>query len=210
MGGKRNEDDGVRETYIGNIEAVGADIFPNIFDYVALGHYHIPSGDSIKNHIRYCGSPIPMGFGEAGQQKCVYIIECPEMKIHTIEIPVFQRLESIKGDKKQIQQRLEELKTLDISVWVELEYIGEEIIPDFAEWANNQVKYSKIEILRIKSRQSHQTSLTEEDTAVYLEELDHEDVFNILLEQNQVSDEQKKELLQTYHEIYFEILNPEL
>jgi exonuclease SbcD len=72
-GGKRNEDDGVRETYIGNIEAVGSDIFPNTFDYVALGHYHIQS--IIKDHIRYCGSPIPMGFGEAGQKKCIYIID---------------------------------------------------------------------------------------------------------------------------------------
>ena len=73
VGGKRNEDDGVRETYIGNIEAVGSDIFPEIFDYVALGHIHIPS--SIKDHIRYCGSPIPMGFGEAGQTKCIYIVD---------------------------------------------------------------------------------------------------------------------------------------
>ncbi|HNX21587.1 MAG TPA: exonuclease subunit SbcD, partial [Bacteroidales bacterium] len=40
-GGKRDADDGVRETYIGNIEAIGIDIFPKTFDYVALGHYHI-------------------------------------------------------------------------------------------------------------------------------------------------------------------------
>ena len=56
-GGKRKEDDGVRETYIGNIEEVSSNIFPDIFEYVALGHYHIPS--VIKEHIRYCGSPIP-------------------------------------------------------------------------------------------------------------------------------------------------------
>jgi len=71
-GGKRNDDDGVRETYIGNIEAVGNDIFPDAFDYVALGHYHIPS--FIKDHIRFCGSPIPMGFGEAGQKKYVTLL----------------------------------------------------------------------------------------------------------------------------------------
>jgi len=43
VGTKKAGDDDVRDTYIGNIEAVSADIFPATFQYVALGHYHIAS-----------------------------------------------------------------------------------------------------------------------------------------------------------------------
>lgn len=199
-GGQRNEDDGVRETYIGNIEAVGSDIFPDTFEYVALGHYHIPS--KIKEHIRYCGSPIPMGFGEAKQTKCVYVIDyTKEQNIETIEIPVFQKLESIVGDKNYIEKRLTELKKSGSSVWVEVIYKGDEIFPDFSAWTNEQVRNSKIEVLKLQNRQHLTDVLTTNDTADSLDELNAFDVFDKLLDKASISDEQKEEMKGSYKEI---------
>lgn len=200
VGGKRNENDGVRETYIGNIEAVGSDIFSDTFDYVALGHYHIPS--VIKDHIRYCGSPIPMGFGEAGQTKCVYIIDFDNGKnIETVEIPVFQKLESIAGDKNFIANRLQEWKDTGLSVWVEIIYDGDEIFPEFASWANEQAVDSKIEILKLQNRQHLNDVLTTDDTGNSLDELNEFDVFDRLLDKINSSEEQKDELKESYKEI---------
>lgn len=200
VGGKRNENDGVRETYIGNIEAVGSDIFSDTFDYVALGHYHIPS--VIKDHIRYCGSPIPMGFGEAGQTKCVYIIDFDNGKnIETVEIPVFQKLESIAGDKNFIANRLQEWKDTGLSVWVEIIYDGDEIFPEFASWANEQAADSKIEILKLQNRQHLNDVLTTDDTGNSLDELNEFDVFDRLLDKINSSEEQKDELKESYKEI---------
>ena len=199
-GGYRNEDDGVRDTYIGNIEAVGNDIFPKTFDYVALGHYHIKS--VIKEHIRYSGSPIPMGFGEAGQKKVVYVIDFnDDMKIKSIEIPVFQKIESIVGDKAFIKQRIEELKKTNSSVWIEVIYNGDEIYPDFVSWTNEQAANSNIEILKLQNRQYLTSVLTKDDTSNNLEELNVFDVFDKLLEKNDISSEQKNELKDTYKEI---------
>lgn len=200
-GGRRNEDDGVRETYIGNIEAVGYDIFPDTFEYVALGHYHIPS--KIKDHIRYCGSPIPMGFGEAKQTKYVNIIDYTkdDKTIETIEIPVFQKLESIVGDKKLIKERLTELKNENSSVWVEVIYTGDDIFPDFSSWVNELIANSKIEILKLQNRQHLNEVLTTNDTADSLDELNALDVFEKLLEKALVSEEQKEELKEAYKEI---------
>ena len=85
--------EGVRETYIGGIGCLENDIFKRVFDYVALGHYHIHS--VISDSVRYCGSPIPMGFGEAKQQKKVIVVNF-EKSIKTIteiSVPVFQKLE---------------------------------------------------------------------------------------------------------------------
>jgi exonuclease SbcD len=190
----------VRETYIGNIEAVGSDIFPNTFDYVALGHYHIQS--IIKDHIRYCGSPIPMGFGEAGQKKCIYIIDFNNgKKIESIEIPVFQKLESIIGDKSFLTKRITELRKTDLSAWVEVIYNGEEIFPDFTSWANEQIANSNIEILKLQNRQYLIDVLTKDDTTNSLEELNAFDVFDKLLDKNEISTEQKEELKESYKEI---------
>lgn len=199
-GGQRNEDDGVRETYIGNIEAVGSDIFPDTFEYVALGHYHIPS--KIKEHIRYCGSPIPMGFGEAKQTKCVYVIDFTnEKNIEPIVIPVFQKLESIVGDKKNIENRLTELKNTGSSVWIEVIYKGDEIFPDFSAWTNEQTANSKIEVLKLQNRQHLNEVLTTNDTIDSLDELNEYDVFDKLLDKASISDEQKEELRESYKEI---------
>lgn len=199
-GGKRNEDDGVRETYIGNIEAVGSDIFSDMFDYVALGHYHIPS--VIKEHIRYCGSPIPMGFGEAGQQKCVFTIDFnQEKKIETIEIPVFQKMETILGDKNHISNRIAELKKSTRSVWVEIIYNGTDIFPDFSAWAKEQTADTNIEVLKLQNRQYLDHILTKDDMAEALEDLNLFDVFEKLLDKNNISDEQKLELKSSYKEI---------
>lgn len=199
-GGRRNDDDGVRETYIGAIEAVGSDIFSETFDYVALGHYHIPS--VIKNHIRYCGSPIPMGFSEAEQKKCVYIVDfANEKRIETVEIPVFQKLVSIVGDKNHIAGRLQELKEVGASAWVEIIYTGDEVLPDFSAWVNEQTAGFDIEILKLQNRQYLNEVLTMNDTPEMLDDLNPFEVFDKLLEKNSISNTQKDELKEAYREI---------
>ncbi|MCL2158439.1 MAG: exonuclease subunit SbcD [Oscillospiraceae bacterium] len=197
--------DGVRDIYIGNIEAVGSDIFPKIFDYVALGHYHVSS--EIEENIRYSGSPIPMGFGEAEQKKCVFIVDFGEgeAKIETLEIPVFQRLESICGDKAYIEARIDELKKADTSVWVEIIYDGNEIFSDLKPWAEEKTADSKIEILNHIDRQYVAAVLASEEEAKPLEEFDKFEVFDKLLEKNNIPSEQKEDLKNLYREIAMEL-----
>ena len=204
-GGKTTEDDGVRETYIGNIECVGNEIFSPLFDYVALGHYHISS--VISETVRYCGSPIPMGFGEANQKKNVYIVDFKNDKpnISTIEIPVFQKLESIRGDKSFINNRLSELKKSITSIWVEIIYDGNEVFPDFTTWVNEQIVNSNIEIIKLQNRQYLSEVLTQNENLQSLEELNKFEVFDKLLEKNSISDDQKEELKNTYREILVEM-----
>jgi len=74
-GGKTVDGDGVRELYVGSLAHVGEEVFPSSIDYLALGHLHVPQAVGSAEHIRYCGSPIPMGYGEATQEKKVVLIE---------------------------------------------------------------------------------------------------------------------------------------
>ncbi|SUD90893.1 exonuclease SbcCD subunit D C-terminal domain-containing protein [Psychrobacter phenylpyruvicus] len=74
-GGRTTDDDGVRNLYVGSLGKISADMFADHFDYVALGHLHVPQRVGGCEHIRYSGSPIAMGFGEASQQKQVLLVE---------------------------------------------------------------------------------------------------------------------------------------
>ena len=204
-GGKTKDDDGVRELFFGNIECIGTEIFPRIFDYVALGHYHIPS--AITETVRYCGSPIPMGFGEASQKKRVYIVDFIDNKpnITSHEIPVFQRLETIAGDKAVLHKRLTELIIMDVSVWVEIIYTGNEVFPDLADWANGVAENTKIDILKIQNKQYLEEVLTLSDSCQALDELNEFDVFDKLLEKNNIPEEQREELKILYSKIVDEL-----
>jgi len=73
-GGKTVEGDGVRELYVGSLAHVGAGVFPACFQYLALGHLHVPQKVGGIETMRYSGSPVPMGFGEAGQQKSLCLL----------------------------------------------------------------------------------------------------------------------------------------
>jgi exonuclease SbcD len=204
-GGKTTADDGVRDTYIGSIECVGSDIFPPNFDYVSLGHYHIPS--VISESVRYCGSPVPMGFGEANQSKQVVIVDFENRNktITEVPIPVFQKLESIAGDKDFIYNKLQHLKETGESVWAEIIYEGNEIFADFAAWTAEQTADTKIEILINRNKQYLDKVLTREDAAKSLEELSEYDVFDKLLDGKDFPEEQKSELKDLYRNVINEM-----
>ena len=74
-GGTTTDDDGVRELYVGSLGKVSADMFSESFDYVALGHLHVPQRVGGRETLRYSGSPIAMGFGEARQQKQILLVQ---------------------------------------------------------------------------------------------------------------------------------------
>jgi exonuclease SbcD len=48
----------------GNQHALPVELFPDDIAYVALGHLHLAQKVGANEHIRYCGSPIPLSFDE--------------------------------------------------------------------------------------------------------------------------------------------------
>ncbi len=193
--------DGVRELYVGNISNVGVDIFSEAFDYVALGHLHIPQSVSGKEYIRYSGSPLAMGFNEANQQKSITILDIEDkINISTLDVPKFQELEQIKGDLEYIKQRLTQLKNSDKPIWVEIIYEEDTIPGDLNRILNDYIQNSKIEILRIKSKKFTNKSL-KRDYDITLQDLSVYEVFDKCLEYYEVDLEQRDELKELYKEV---------
>ncbi len=63
--GGEESTDSERRLVIGGAEAIGPDTFASDVAYVALGHLH-KAQKFDGGRIRYCGSPIPLSFAEAG------------------------------------------------------------------------------------------------------------------------------------------------
>ncbi len=220
-GGKTVDHDGVRELYVGSLAHVHTDIFPLSIDYLALGHLHVPQSVGGLEHIRYSGSPIPMGYGEASQQKYVVILDFgsgksnlnhdvtvknkkPEIKL--FPVPCFQQLVSIEGSLNHIHEKIEELKSQKSSAWLEIEYTGKKIIANLQDILDEAIADSAMEILRIKNRRLMErviSSIREDET---LDDLDAGDVFSRCLDVYNVPDEDREELTDSYNQIIKDLL----
>lgn len=119
-GGRTIDGDGVRELYIGSLAHVTAEIFPTSFNYLALGHLHIPQKIGGREHMRYSGSPLPMGFGEANQKKSVCLVELnnSEPSVCLIDVPLFQELRQITGDWDVVDQQINALVGSKSKCWL--------------------------------------------------------------------------------------------
>ena len=201
-GGQTVDGDGVRELYVGSLAHVTAGIFPENLNYLALGHLHIPQKVNGSEIMRYSGSPLPMGFGEAKQQKSVCLVEfhSTTADVRLIDVPVFQKLERIKGDWDKISSRIFELATTGSQAWLEIVYEGIDVIGDLRERLETAITDTEMEILRIRNNRIIDRVLDQIHDDETLDDLDVNDVFERCLAVHEIPEEQRPELLHTYQE----------
>ena len=211
-GGQTLDGDGVRDLYVGSLAQVGSDIFAESFDYVALGHLHVPQVVQKKQHIRYSGSPLPMGYGEAKQHKKVILVEFTGTtpSIDDLDVPCFQPLERIAGTLDEIRARLEQLKQEESTAWLEIEYTGSDVIGNLQEIVEEILEDSAMEVRRIKNRRVMErviSTIAEDET---LDDLTTADVFARCLETFAVPEEERNELTASYNEIVQSLLEDDI
>lgn len=201
-GGQTIDGDGVRELYVGSLAHVTAEIFPKNLDYLALGHLHVPQKVNASEVIRYSGSPLPMGFGEAKQQKNVCLVEFTgtEAEVQLIPVPVFQKLERIKGDWEQLSARILELSATDSEAWLEVVYEGDEVIGDLRERLDAATSGTEMEILRVKNNWIVDRVLGRIHDQETLDDLNVNDVFERCLAAHEMPEDQRPEVLRAYQE----------
>lgn len=202
-GAQTTEGDGVRELYVGSLGHIPASMFPECFDYLALGHIHIPQKVGGSDTRRYSGSPIAMGFGEAHQAKsvCVVDFDSPTPNVTLVPVPTFQTLEQLRGNLTDLQQRLMVLVELKQSIWVEIIYEGDEIIGDLREQLELITEKSQVEILRIKNTRISDQVLAPLQLGESLDDLNPLQVFERCLTAHQVPETQWTDLQTMYQEI---------
>ena len=91
------------EIYVGGSENVAYTLFDD-FDYVALGHLHMPQNVG-RETVRYAGTPLKYSFSEISHKKSMTIVEIKEkgnIEIELIPLIPTQDLVELKGSLKEL------------------------------------------------------------------------------------------------------------
>ncbi|MDP8220654.1 MAG: exonuclease SbcCD subunit D C-terminal domain-containing protein [Candidatus Stygibacter frigidus] len=211
-GGKTIQDDGVRELYVGSLAHIDTKIFPDCIDYLALGHLHIAQTAGNISHFRYSGSPLPIGFGEAEQDKKVLIIDfkgkIPQIQEHTV--PRFQELKQIKGDMDRITSQIKVLANSCPQAWLEISYNGDQMVADLRQLIEDAVAGTDLEILSIKNERMMTRILTSPTLKETLDDLNVTQVFERCLQAYEIPEEDQEELRQYYKMIIADMQEEDL
>ncbi|AEE13742.1 nuclease SbcCD, D subunit [Thermodesulfobium narugense DSM 14796] len=197
------DNDGVRDLYVGSLCQIPVEFLPHEADYIALGHLHTPQSVSKNEKIRYSGSLLPMNFKPYEQKKTVFLAQFYNgaLNVESIEIPKKKELISLSGSFEEIKQKIENLSLTEKEYYLEVIYSGEEIVPNLKEKIEDLPRSNKIEILKIKNNRLNRSSEDDSEAIDIDLSLDLFSIFERCLDENSISEEQKIELRNAFKEI---------
>ncbi|MCS3432370.1 exonuclease subunit SbcD [Klebsiella sp. BIGb0407] len=185
--------DAVRDIYIGSLDAFPADAFPPA-DYIALGHIHRPQKVAGCEHIRYSGSPVALSFDETNRAKSVFLVTFSDGKLASVEpleVPVTQKLVTLKGSLTEINQQLEQFRDIspDNKIWLDIEVSTDEYLNDMQRQIQDLAASLPVEILLIRRSRAQRERFMANPHKETLSELSPEDVFERRLDQESLDEE---------------------
>lgn len=206
----------VRDIYIGNLEAFPAKDFPAA-DYIALGHIHRPQRVAKTEHIRYCGSPIPLSFDELGSdysktEKQVLLVDFTDGQLNKVEplsVPLFQPMQVIKGDLESIENQLSKLteRESELPIWLSIEVDTQDYLNDLQQRIQALTADMNVEILQLRRARKQQQLRIEREDKELLAELTPEDVFERRLASEVFETDAEKERLLRMKTTFTSIVN---
>ena len=206
-GGKTVEGDGVRELYVGNLARIRAENLCDGIDYLALGHLHVPQIVSGKDTMRYCGSPIALGFGDAGQQKQVVIVDfgSGEPVIRIVPVPKFRDIRTLKGDISTVENEIRTLLKLDHPVWIEVIFSGTLSASTVQTHLRELTDGTNVIIIRTRPIDTGKYVFNPEEEGESLENLSETEVFQRCLDAKNIPIEERQELMDVFSEILHDL-----
>ncbi|WP_213997637.1 exonuclease subunit SbcD [Arsukibacterium sp.] len=201
-----SQSESVRDIYIGTLEAFSASQFPAA-DYIALGHIHQAQQLNSSTDIRYSGSPIPLSFDEARQQKQLWLIEFngSEKTINSVAIPCFQPLASIKTDLASLPVMLQPLlDTLadDVSLWLEVVINSSDgYLTDLQPRVEQLLRDLPVELLRLRRERTSSGANLQQLKQTSLAELSPADVWQARLADEVLTAEQQQQLTALHQQV---------
>ncbi|MBX2929660.1 MAG: exonuclease SbcCD subunit D C-terminal domain-containing protein [Saprospiraceae bacterium] len=142
--------------YIGNMDNIDARQFPDVFDYVALGHIHRAQAVGGIDRVRYSGSLIPLSFSETKDDKVALLVAFEGKtlsEVKTLPVPVYRRLKTIQGSIEEVERALQKFAAKpdrDLTPWVEIIVDSEQFIPQLDARLHEFTKGMELDILKIR------------------------------------------------------------
>ena len=200
----------VRDIYVGALEAFPTSAFPPAA-YIALGHIHRPQKVGGLEHIRYCGSPIPLSFDEAKQQKEVLMVDFDSgglQQITPLAVPCFQPLLSLRGSLTELHSAIVEAAvqgTVDKPVWLEVLVTADDYLSDLQPRIQAFTEGLPVEVLRIRRERGAAVAGLTSTSRETLDELSVSDVFAQRLSSETLEPELQARLSGLYQQVVAEL-----
>lgn len=113
----QSSNDSERRIVIGGTEALPAAMFDPAIAYAALGHLHLAQRVGKQEHLRYCGSPLPLSFAEVGYQHQVLRIDlngAVAREVTPIHVPRAVQLLRVPAAPAPLAETLAALAALEL------------------------------------------------------------------------------------------------
>lgn len=207
--------DSERRIVIGGTDALAASMFDPSIAYAALGHLHLAQRVGQKEHLRYCGSPLPLSFSEAGYRHQVLRIDldgASAREVASIEVPRAVQLLRVPGAPAPLGEVLAALAALDLPdlpecarPYLEVRVLLERPEPGLraqieAAIAGKPVRLAKIEPTRkVATAAPHEDAMTLDQLA----QMRPDDIFRRLYQQR-YGEEAPAEQLSAFTELMLE------
>ncbi|MFS2003475.1 exonuclease SbcCD subunit D C-terminal domain-containing protein [Duganella sp. CT11-25] len=187
--------DSERRIVIGGTEMLPAGIFDPAIVYAALGHLHLAQAVGKQQHIRYCGSPIPLSFAEVGYQHQILRIDIDGAAVREIVplmVPRSVELLRIPARPAPITQVLEELAALDLAdaapgqqPFLEVRVLLDAPEPGLRSRIEAALDGKPVRLAKIETSSAARASSIDNDvmTLDQLEKLKPDDIFKQLYQQ---------------------------
>lgn len=208
-----SSNDSVREIYVGSLDAFPTAAFPPV-DYIALGHIHQPQKVGGLHHIRYCGSPIALGFDEAKQQKEVLLVDLDATGLTAVTplpVPRFQALMAVSGNLAALPQAIATAATQGTAeqpAWLEVTVAEDDYLQDLPERINAMVQGLPVEVLRVRRQRTSAAAALQSAAQETLDELSPHDVFARRLAAETLAPELQQALEARYRTVVQSITSP--
>lgn len=196
----------VREIYVGALEAFPTTAFPPS-DYIALGHIHRPQKVGGQEHIRYCGSPIPLSFDEGLQQKEMLLVDLDADGLKAVTpllVPRFQALVVVSGNLSKLPAAIAAAAvdgSYERPVWLEVTVAEDDYLADLPERIETMIKGLPVEVLRIRRQRGNTAARLAAEASETLDELSPHEVFARRLQQEELTEDLQSAMCERYRGI---------
>ena len=184
--GSDAKEHGMRDI-VGNLGTVPVAVFPEGFDYVALGHIHYTTMVAKNPKVRYSGSPFVLGFDEAERDHHILLVDLAKdaapvvEKIVTPQYYAFKRVSgSIDAVKDQLKQLAKAPSEKPLKVEVVYDYMPGVSVH---EALSSVLEKAPFEVVSWKVNRAASLSAEDfsDDALESIEVLDDEEIFRRLM-----------------------------
>ena len=193
MVGGEMSNDSERRIVIGGTEMLPSGIFDTTIAYAALGHLHKAQAVGGQEHIRYCGSPIPLSFAEVNyrhQVLCLDIDGETLQSVRVIEVPRAVPLLRVPATPAPIAEVLAQLAALDVpdapaeaQPFLEVRVRLDAPEPGLRTRIETALDGKPVRLAKIETSSTARSSAPENMTLDQLSQLQPDDIFRRLYQQ---------------------------